>query len=101
MNKGDIISAVIDKVRLHKEERKQIGALYGNYQSQYIAFLEGYTNGIVCVDAIAKRQHPDWERKTEQRAQILSQELHGETIKVRIIDIFYGGAFEAEIVLDN
>lgn len=101
MVKGDIISAVIDKVRLHKEERKQIGALYGNYQSQYIAFLEGYTNGIVCVDAIAKRQHPDWERKTEQRAQILSQEMHGKTITIRITDVFNNGAFEAEIVLDN
>ena len=98
MINGDIISAVIDKVRLHKEERKQIGALYGNYQSQYIAFLEGYTNGIVCVDAFAQRNHPEWERKTEQRAQILSQELHGKSIKVRIIDIFHNGAFEAEIV---
>jgi hypothetical protein len=98
MINGDIISAVIDKVRLHKEERKQIGALYGNYQSQYIAFLEGYSNGIVCIDSIAQQLHPNWERKTEQRSQILSQELHGETIKVRIIDIFYGGAFEAELI---
>lgn len=101
MVKGDIISAVIDKVRLHKEERKQIGALYGNYQSQYIAFLEGYSNGIVCIDSIAQKLHPNWERKTEQRSQILSQELHGETIKVRITDVFPNGAFEAEIVLDN
>ena len=98
MNKGDIISAVIDKVRLHKEERKQIGALYGNYQSQYIAFLEGYTNGIVCVDDIAERLHPDWVKKTEQRAQILSQELHGKTITVRITDVFFNGAFEAELL---
>ena len=101
MNKGDIISAVIDKVRLHKEERKQIGALYGNYQSQYIAFLEGYSNGIVCIDSIAQQLHPNWERKTEQRAQILSQELHGKTITVRITVVFPNGAFEAEIVLDN
>ena len=98
MVNGDIISAVIDKVRLHKEERKQIGTLYGNYQSQYIAFLEGYSNGIVCVDAFAQRNHPEWERKTEQRAQILSQELHGKSIKVRIIDIFHNGAFEAELL---
>lgn len=98
MNKGDIISAVIDCVRLHKEERMQAGALYGIYLSQYIAFLEGYSNGIVCVDAIAKRDHPEWERKTVQRAQILSQELHGETITVRITDVFHGGVFEAELI---
>lgn len=101
MVNGDIISAVIDKVRLHKEERRQIGALYGNYQSQYIAFLEGYSNGIVCIDFIAQQLHPNWERKTEQRAQILSQELHGKTITVRITVVFPNGAFEAEIVLDN
>jgi len=98
MNKGDIISVVIDSVRVHQEKRMQAGALYGIYLSQYIASLEGYSNGIVCVDAIAKRDHPEWERKTVQRAQILSQELHGMTITVRIKDVFHGGAFEAEFI---
>ena len=101
MDRGDIITAKIHNVRFHKEERKIAGELFGNYCSEYVAVLEGYTNGIVCIDSIAQQLHPNWDRKTEQRAQILSQELHGETITVRIKDVFHGGAFEAEIVLDN
>lgn len=98
MDRGDIITAKIHNVRFHKEERKIAGELFGNYCSEYVAVLEGYTNSIVCIDSIAQQLHPNWDRKTEQRAQILSQELQSKTITARVVDVFRNGVFEAELI---
>lgn len=89
----------IKEVRLHKEERKVQGAQYGSYSSNYVACFDEYPNGIAVVDAIASGRHPDWEKKTEQRANTLSQELAGKLVTVRIKDVYNGeNTFEGIIV---
>ena len=98
MKKGDIIKSKIKNVRFHKEERKASGQLYGNYNSEYIAFLDESPEGIVCVDSIAQQLHPDWDKKTEKRAQTLTNELHGSSVEVCIVDVFPQGEFEAELI---
>lgn len=98
MKQGDILNTKIKNVRLHKQVRKMLGEQYGNYSSEYIADLDKSPEGIVCVDSIAQQLHPDWVNKTEKRAQILSSELHGRSVEVRIVDVFPKGEFEAVII---
>lgn len=95
MKENDIISASIKSVKLHKEERKVIGAVYGPYKSHYIAHLNEYPKGIVVVDSLAAQLHPDWRKKTGNRAEILSVELKGKQLTLRVIDIFPNDYFEA------
>lgn len=78
MKSGDILLLTIKDVRLHKEERMIQGAQYGSYSSDYIAQFVEYPNGIAVVDSIAATTHPDWEKKTEKRANILTEELSGK-----------------------
>lgn len=66
------------------------GAQYGTYSSNYIAQFWEYPNGIAVVDSIAATNHPDWERKTEKRAEILTEELSGMKCTVCIKDVFVG-----------
>lgn len=99
MEKDDKIELKIDTVRLHKEERMEQNYTFGLYISSYIASFEGYPNGTASVDNIVKERHPDWKNKTDKRAEILSEELKGEVVSVRIIDIFTGkDCFEGEII---
>ena len=90
MKSGDILLLTIKDVRLHKEERMIQGAQYGTYSSNYIAQFVEYPNGIAVVDSIAAIKHPDWERKTEKRAEILTEELSGKKFSVCIKDVFVG-----------
>ena len=98
MKVGDIITATISTVNFRSEERKQIGATYGGYGSYFVAKLSGYKEGIVVVDALAKKMHTDWEKKTRERANILTQELSGKSVRVRVIEVIRDGQFEAELL---
>lgn len=90
MKSGDILLLTIKDVRLHKEEPMIQGAQYGTYSSNYIAQFVEYPNGIAVVDSIAAIKHPDWERNTEKRAEILTEELSGKKFSVCIKDVFVG-----------
>lgn len=99
MNKGDILTLTISSVRFHKEERMQQDATYGIYASNYVASFKEYPRGIVVVDTLAARMHPDWDRKTESRANQLSTELRNKQVKVRVSMVLFGkDAFEAELI---
>ena len=98
MKQGEIIKTKIKNVYLHKQVREILGEQYGNYSSEYIAVLDESPEGIACVDSFAQHLHPDWVRKTENRAQILSSELQGRSVEVRVVDVFHTGEFEAEII---
>lgn len=98
MKENDIISASIKSVKLHKEERKVIGAVYGTYESHYIVHLNEYPHGIVVVDSLAAQLHPDWKRKTDNRAKLLFDELKEKQFTLRVMDVFPNGDFEAVLV---
>ena len=90
MKSGDILLLTIKDVHLHKEERKVQGAIYGSYTSNYVARFREYPNGIAVVDGLSSSMHPDWEKKTENRANTLSEELAGKRISVCVKDVFAG-----------
>lgn len=74
------------------------GAIYGSYSSNYVAKFVEYPNGIAVVDDLASSIHPDWIKKTRERAAMLSKELAGKKVTVRITDVFAGkDTFEATI----
>lgn len=98
MTENDIITASIKSVRLRKEERKMIGAVYGTYESHYIAYLNEYPKGMVVVDSHAALRHPDWKRKTNNHAKQLFDELKEKQFTLRVMDIFPNGDFEAVLV---
>lgn len=99
MKPGDILSLTIENVRLHKEDRMVQCAIYGSYTSNYVAQFKGYPNGIAVVDDIASSKHPDWDKKTDNRANILTSELKGKQVTVRVTEVFAGkDTFESEIV---
>lgn len=99
MERGDIFSLTIKEVRLHKEERMIQGDVYGSYTSNYVASFEEFPNGIAVVDSIAATMHPEWKKKTDNRSDILSKELAGLKVSVKVTDVFAGNkCFEAKIV---
>lgn len=98
MKIGDIIEATITTILFRAEERKENGATYGTYDSHYVAKLKGYTDGIVVVDSIAQKAHPDWQKKTQERAKILSNELMETSVRVKVIEVIRDGIFEAELI---
>lgn len=99
MKSGDILTLTIQDVRFHKEERVMQGALFGVYCSNYVARFVGYPEGIAVVDSLAATIHPDWDRKTEKRTAILSKELAGRKVSVRVMDVFPGkDCFEGVVV---
>lgn len=98
MKIGEILEDKICSVYLHQEERVAQGADYGNYSSHYIARLSKFVNGIVVIDRLATNLHPDWNRKTKERAECLGKALRGKGIKFKIMDVFPGNAFEGELI---
>ncbi len=99
MEVGNILALTIKSVRLHKEERKMQGDLFGVYSSNYIAFFREYPNGWAVIDEIVSKQHPDWKRKTDNRASILTAELSGKKFTIRVLNVFSGeNVFEGEII---
>lgn len=98
MTQNDIITASIKSVNLHKEERKMISAVYGTYESHYIAHLNEYPKGIVIIDELATQHHPDWDKKTDNRAEQLFDELKDKQFLLRVMDVFPNGDFEAVLV---
>lgn len=99
MKVNDIIELTIKDIRFHKEERMIQGAVYGNYTFNYVATFKEYPNGIAVVDNIASTMHPDWEKKTENRASILSKELAGKKVSIRVAEVYAGkDCFEGEII---
>lgn len=74
------------------------GDVYGNYTSNYVAQFVEYLNGIVVVDSLAAVMHPEWNKKTENRTSILSKELAGRKVHLRVTDVFTGkDTFEATL----
>lgn len=99
MKSGDTLLLTIKEVRFHKEERMMQGDSYGIYESNYVATFKEYPNGIVVVDSMASTMHPDWDKKTENRASILSKELAGRKVSIRVADVFAGkDCFEGVII---
>lgn len=98
MKENDTITASIESVKLHKEERKVIGAVYGTYESHYIVHLNEYPKGIVIIDELAAQLHSNWKKKTDNRAKQLSVELKNKQVTLRVMDIFPNGDFEAVLV---
>ena len=98
MEIGKIMEATIATIVFRSEERKESGATYGTYDSHYVAKLKGYTEGIVVVDSIAQKMHPDWKKKTHERAKNLSKELVETSVRVKVIDVIRDGIFEAELI---
>lgn len=98
MKENDILTASIKSVRLHKEERKVQGAQYGTYESHYIASLNEYPEGNVIIDELAVQCHPDWKKKTDNRADILSVELKGKQLQLRVTDVCLDNHFEAAYI---
>ena len=90
MKSGDLLSLTIKEIYLHKEERMLQGAIYGSYTSNYVARFKEYPNGIAVVDELASSIHPDWEKKTENRASILTAELTGRHVSLIVKDVFAG-----------
>lgn len=98
MTKDEIITASIKSVRFHKEERKMSGALFGTYASNYVAQLDLPGEVIVVIDSIAAKMHPDWDKKTDNRAATLEQELRGNKVKCRVIEIIDSRHVECELI---
>lgn len=95
---GQIITATIRRVRLHKEERMLQGELFGKYTSNYVAELEDSFEVIMVVDSIATTLHPDWKNKTEERAAVLSKELCGRRVRCKVIEVASPTSAECELI---
>lgn len=95
---GEIIIATIQSVRFHKDERKMSGALFGTYVSNYVAQLDLPGEVIVVIDSIAAKMHPDWDKKTDNRAAALEEELRGRKVKCRVIEIIDSRHVECELI---
>ena len=98
MTKDEIITASIKSVRFHKEERKMSGALFGTYASNYVAQLDLPGEVIVVIDSIAAKMHPDWDKKTDNRAATLEQELRGRKVKCKVVEIIDPRHVECELL---
>lgn len=94
MIKGELFTASIMSVRFHKEEKKVIGALFGTYTSNYVARLDLPWEVIVVIDSIAAKMHPDWGKKTDNRSATLEQELRGQRIKCKVVEVVSPGQIE-------
>ncbi len=98
MTIGETIIGCIKSVRFHKEKRKISGALFGTYASNHVAQLDVPGEVIVVIDSIAARMHPDWGKKTDNRAATLEQELRGKKVKCRVIEIIDSRHVECELL---
>ncbi len=98
MIKGELFTASIMSVRFHKEERKMLGTLCGTYASNYVAQLDLPGEVIVVIDSIAAKIHPDWDKKTDNRAAALEEELRGRKVKCRVIEIIDSRHVECELI---
>lgn len=95
---GQVITASIESVRFHKEERMAAGALFGVYSSCYVAQLDLPGEVIVVIDSIDAKMHPDWEKKTDIRAATLEQELRGKKVKCKVVEIIDPRHIECELI---
>lgn len=98
MPKDEIITAKIKSVCFHKEERKMSGALFGTYTSNYVARLDLPGEVIVVIDSIAAKIHPDWDKKTDNRAAALEEELRGRKVKCKVVEINDPRHVECELI---
>lgn len=98
MTIGETIISTIKAIRFHKEERKLSGALYGTYASNYVVWLDFPGEVIVVIDSIAAKMHPDWDKKTDNRAATLEQELRGRKVKCKVVEIIDPRHVECELL---
>ena len=98
MNTGEIITSKIKSVRFHKEERIADGALFGAYSSCYVALLDLPGEVIVVIDKIAEKMHPDWDKKTDNRAATLERELQGKIVKCKVVEVSDSRHVECELM---
>ena len=95
---GEIITNGIKSIRFHKEERKMSGSLFGTYTSNYVAQLDLPGEVIFVIDSIAAKMHPDWDKKTDNRADTLEQELRGKKVKCKVVEIIDSRHVECEVI---
>ena len=94
----ELVSAKIKSVCFHKEERKMSSALFGTYASNYVALLDLPGEVIVVIDSVAAKMHPDWDKKTNNRAATLEQELWGRKVKCKVAEIIDSRHIECELI---
>lgn len=94
MINGEIVTTKLKSVRFHKKERMAAGALFGVYSSCYVAWLDFPGEVIVVIDSIAAKMHPDWSKKTDNRSATLEQELRGQRIKCKVVEVELPGQIE-------
>ena len=95
---GEIITNGIKSIRFHKEERKMSSAMFSTYTSNYVAQLDLPGEVIVVIDSLAAKMHPDWDKKTDNRAATLEQELCGRKVKCKVVEIFDSRHVECELI---
>jgi len=49
------------------------------------------------IDSMAAQLHPNWEKKTDNRADQLGSELVGNKVSLRVIEALPSGDFEATL----
>lgn len=53
---------------------------------------------IVVIDSIATKMHPDWDKKTDNRAAALEEELRGKKVKCKVVEIIDSRYVECELI---
>ena len=95
---GDIVRNRIKQVKLHKEERYIIGESGSSYSSCYLAVLDCPEEVIVDIDRYAERLHPEWEKRTDNRADVLTKELKGRVVECEIIEFCPPKSYEGKLI---
>ena len=95
---GDIVRYSIKHVRLHKEERGVIAGAGSSYSSCYLAVLDCPEEVIVDIDLYAERLHPEWEKRTYNRADVLTKELKGKVVECEIIEFCPPKSYEGKLI---
>ena len=95
---GDIVRSGIKLVRLHKEERYVIGESGSSYSSCYLAVLDCTEEIVVDIDRYAERMHPEWEKRTDNRADVLTKELKGKEVECEIFDFCPPKSYEGKLI---
>ena len=98
INVGDIVRNRIKQVRLHKEERYIIGESGSSYSSCYLAVLDCPEEVIVDIDQYAERLHPEWEKRTDNRADVLTKELKGRVVECEIMEFCPPRSYEGKLI---
>ena len=95
---GDIVRYSIKHVRLHKEDRGVIAGAGSSYSSCYLAVLDCPEEVIVDINRYAERLHHEWEKRTDNRADVLTKELKGKVVECEIIEFCPPKSYEGKLI---